>query len=76
MLLLFFQHLKFVKMGMTSPESHMSEPPLQPCKGVGGGGGGSLWAEAEDLGLQSSESSLALATGVFLDPGGSAQVPF
>lgn len=43
---------------------------------LGGGGGGSLWAEAEDLGLQSSETSLALATGVFLDPGGSAQVPF
>ena len=26
-------------MGTTSPKSHMSEPPLQPCKGVGGVGG-------------------------------------
>ena len=41
-----------------------------------GGGGGSLWAEVEDLGLQSSDSSLALATVSFLDPGGLAQVPF
>ena len=41
-----------------------------------GGGGGSLWAEVEDLGLQSSDSSLALATVSFLDPGVLAQVPF
>ena len=41
-----------------------------------GGRGGSLWAEVEDLGLQSSDSSLALATGSFLDPGGLVQVPF